>query len=130
MDIIIFRYLKIIKNFFLPNLLRKTLRVPIGKIVKGKEIFEIIKKTKPTITIAVGDIVSKSLIENKIIPDISIVDFKTRRKKIKIQDNIITTNYSVIKKCNNPAGAISKESALTINNALSYVLKTKKSRQL
>jgi len=114
------------KKLVLPYLLRKTLRVPIGKIIKGEKMFEIIKKTRPTITIAVGDIVSKSLIENKIIPDISIVDFKTRRKKIKIQDNIITTNYSVIKKCNNPAGAISKESALTINNALSYVLKTKK----
>lgn len=124
-----YNYFSLFNNnnkLILPYLLRKTLKVPIGKIVKDKKIFEIIKKTKPIITIAIGDIVSKILIENKIIPDISIVDFKTRRKKIKMQDNLITTNYSIIKKCNNPAGTISKESALTIKNALNSFLETKK----
>ena len=124
-----YNYFSLFKNnkkLLLPYLLRETLRVPIGKIVKDKKIFKIIKETKPITTIAVGDIISRFLIENKIIPDISIVDFKTRRKKIKIQDNIITTSYSIIKKSNNPAGAISKESALIIKNALSSTLKTKK----
>lgn len=128
-----YNYFSLFKNntkLLLPYFLRKTLRVPIGKIVKDKKIFEIIKKTKPIITIAVGDIVSKALIENEIIPDISIIDFKTRRKKIKIQDNIIARNYSIIKKCNNPAGTISKESALTIKNALNSILKTKKKQAI
>ncbi|OGK23557.1 hypothetical protein A2954_02505 [Candidatus Roizmanbacteria bacterium RIFCSPLOWO2_01_FULL_37_12] len=81
------------KELILPKYLREELRKPLGKVISGsvdrlsetaKEVIKSIKslKSKVTMTIAVGDIVTKSLIDVEFKPDVSIIDFRSRRQPI------------------------------------------------
>lgn len=79
------------KILLLPEALRSELRRPLGKVVKGKiedrkkiarALTNMINKTKPVLTIAVGDIIAASLEEVGLFPDVKIVDFRSRRTLI------------------------------------------------
>ncbi len=63
-------------KYKLPPELRDELRIPLGKIVGEKELEEL----DPPI-ISVGDMATLTLKRCGIIPDVSIVDFKTKRKE-------------------------------------------------
>jgi len=63
------------KNLHLPQSLRPTLKRPFASIVK--------KITRSQFgTVAVGDIAAISLLNQKIIPDLAIVDLKTKRQPV------------------------------------------------
>lgn len=91
----------------LPPGLRKELRKPIGSIItdltKIKEA-----KSKDSLLITVGDIVTKSFRDINRIPDIEIIDFKTRRSRI---DEKIISQYKKINKniYRNEPGSLHKE---------------------
>ncbi|ACX73326.1 Protein of unknown function DUF359 [Methanocaldococcus vulcanius M7] len=87
----------------LPEELRDLLKKPFGKVYK----------TLPHIDgdiITVGDIVTKTVIENGIIPKLSIFDLKTRRN-IPIK---INHEFKKVIKIKNPAGCISNEAIESI----------------
>lgn len=63
-------------KYKLPPELRDELRIPLGKIVGEKELEEL----APPI-ISVGDMATLTLKNRGIIPDVLIVDFKTKREK-------------------------------------------------
>lgn len=85
----IFKDKKILK---LPQNLRESLRKPLGEVIEGDEhrldiaarkTFQCIKTLKSTMTIAVGDIVTMSLLQVGFDPDIKIIDLRSRRKSLK-----------------------------------------------
>jgi uncharacterized protein (UPF0218 family) len=87
----------------LPEELREKLKKPFGKVYK----------TLPDIDgdiVTVGDIVTKTVIENNIIPKLSIFDLKTKRN-IPVEINHI---FKKIIKIKNPAGCISDEAIESI----------------
>jgi GTP-dependent dephospho-CoA kinase len=99
--------------------LRVKLKEPFGILIKGtpaqtmakmKTIFE---KDKPPKLVSVGDTVSKNLIENKLTPDISVIDNMCMRK------NLPPSKFSgkavYIK---NPAGTVTDEAVSEIKRAL------------
>ena len=64
--------------YIMPDELRHELGAPIGKILTSiEDISNEIVGSKFTVT--VGDIVTLDLLEAGIIPDISIIDYKTKR---------------------------------------------------
>jgi uncharacterized protein (UPF0218 family) len=87
----------------LPEELRETLKKPFGKVYK----------TLPDIDgdiVTVGDIVTKTVIENDITPKLSIFDLKTQRN-IPVEINHI---FKKIIKIKNPPGYISDEAIESI----------------
>ncbi len=77
-------YLFIHKNkLLLPKELRGSMRTPLGIIMRNEdETLQYIDKTKPTVVITVGDIVTASLKEKGFIPDITITDGRSRRANL------------------------------------------------
>ncbi|OGK10206.1 hypothetical protein A2767_02025 [Candidatus Roizmanbacteria bacterium RIFCSPHIGHO2_01_FULL_35_10] len=79
------------KELKLPKNLREELRKPLGEVISGSEnelketvykVIKFIKFIKPTMVIAVGDIVTKSLVGAGYSPDVNIIDLRSRRKQI------------------------------------------------
>jgi pantetheine-phosphate adenylyltransferase len=67
----------------LPASLRNKMRFPIGEIIKHLQKENVTsRKSKNSLMISVGDIVSRSLREIGCIPDVEIIDFKNQRNMI------------------------------------------------
>jgi pantetheine-phosphate adenylyltransferase len=112
----------------LPEEIREELRKPLGKVIKGshrdeervsRKIISIIKDTKPTLTIAVGDIIANSMEKYGLTPDIKVVDFKSRRVVIPVQKN---KNTEAIHEHVNDPGTINPKSVIGINKAIAKFL--------
>lgn len=72
------------KTLVLSESFKEELRKPMGKVFKTvHKVIKFIKSIKPIMTIAVGDIIVDSMLKSGIEPDIKIIDFRSRRKKIK-----------------------------------------------
>ena len=96
------------------------LKDPFGMLIEGSpaetmsKLKEIVKKEKPPKVISVGDIVSRNLHLKKIIPQLSITDNQSLRKKLPPQ---IFPDTSLIQ-VKNPQGTITKEAIEAIERAL------------
>lgn len=133
-------YFKIIsgkRKLILPENLREELRKPFGKTILGfekkieepaRKIKQVINRFKPTLIISVGDIISLALNKVKINPEIIIIDFRSRRKKIDYSLNLLESRIGRLKAVNNP-GSISGAAARAINKALRGFF-TKQQKQL
>ena len=108
------------KTLILPEYLRSSLRKPHGKVIKGKEnklekaaykVIQFVKSIKPSMVIAVGDIISNSLEKVKFIPDVKIIDYRSRRQEIKRPKQIGKTFI-------NKQGTITREAATAIQKAI------------
>jgi uncharacterized protein (UPF0218 family) len=100
--------------------LRIKLKEPLGTLVKGsfsetiEKLEEMAEREKPTFIISVGDVVSKNLMKSKVPPQLSIVDNKVMRRKIR-QIQIKAEKTFHVK---NPPGTITEEAAKAIQGAL------------
>jgi len=133
-------YLKIFnKTLILPQNLRIDLRKPIGEVIDeqgnesktAKKIIQLIKRLTPTMVITVGDAVTGSLLQEGFDPDVRIVDYKIRRKKItdesaKILSRVNSSSKSII---NNP-GTISQEAVFEFKKTIEKYFKTKEKQLL
>jgi len=118
------------KKLVLPSDLKEELRKPLGKVFKESDkVIGFINLKKPKKIISVGDIISYSLIKNKIIPDIVIFDFKTRRSQVDEKIKKIL-NFSFPKRIVNQPGTISKEAFLTIKNCVEKNLTKEEKQQI
>ncbi len=91
----------------LPVSLREKLRRPVGEVITDvAKIKDSV--TKQSLLITVGDIVTKSLRDINCMPDIEIIDFKTRRSSI---DSKLISQYKKMNKkiYSNEPGSIHKE---------------------
>ena len=69
---------------FLPAKMRTELRRPLGKVFADTEkLVRFLRKTRFPKLIAVGDVCAKELMLSGIVPDVVIIDKKTRRKKVR-----------------------------------------------
>lgn len=120
------------KKLILPENMRVQLRRPLGKVIGGSvnrlsstankllQYVNLLKQT-PTMLISVGDIVTMSLIDSGFIPDVKIIDFKSRRKEIKVK---IKSNHNTLIKFINEPGTINLNTAKEIKNTIVKFIKT------
>lgn len=92
--------------------MRKTLQRPLGQLIRADdsnfiekitEIANQVRSLKNKI-VTVGDVVSSTLLEVGVVPDIIIIDLKTKRRSLP-PSKVVKYDYSVV----NPAGIIKKE---------------------
>lgn len=91
----------------LPESMREELKKPLGIVADTKDLEKFL--TKSYIVVAVGDITTITLYEKNYIPDIAVVDFKTKRKNSEELKKKICAVKSPVIKVNNPAGSITDE---------------------
>jgi len=108
------QYLNRIAGIKLFDSIKEKLKSPQGKLIRS-----VADVKSDHFIIAVGDITVKSFFEAGVTPNLSVVDFKTRRKLQfnKLEDlNIFNTdvNFSV----SNPAGEVSNELIDAMESAL------------
>ena len=107
--------------------LREELKKPQGLLIEGpfqdtmKRLKELVEIVKPSLVVAVGDIVSSHMIEASISLDVLVVDNKTMRKPI--QPIVVDVDHTLYAK--NPAGAITDEAWVTMRRALEQKGRTK-----
>lgn len=109
------------KRHIMPEQLRSELRKPLGKVYKRAGDF-INTIEGPTLIVSVGDIITASLVSVGIVPDIQIIDFKSRRKKdtsVSIPSRV--KPFRVL----NSAGTLSQTLARALKKAYSTFFKTK-----
>jgi len=67
----------------LPRNMRNELRRPLGRIFKNTAaLLKYLRRVRFVKLVAVGDVCAKELIINGVMPDVAIIDKKTRRKKM------------------------------------------------
>ena len=102
-----------------PNLC-KELKSPLGLLIPGSfeettgALKKLIEKEKPVKIISVGDVVSETMIENGIYPQVLVVDNKVLREPIKpIEVKVNQTLY-----VKNPPGMLTEEAWVVMREAL------------
>jgi uncharacterized protein (UPF0218 family) len=108
-------------RYRLTNHLRALLKQPIGYLVPGDNLVSDLEDFD--IIISVGDHVSSSLITQGLVPQLMIIDFKTKREKITKKTHHVLVDsmgYKTIY-CENPAGVLTHEIIDTIQKLLSEI---------
>jgi pantetheine-phosphate adenylyltransferase len=114
------------KRLLLPEDLRDTLRIPLGKVIKDmRQVKKFIDNNSLLITI--GDIVTINLFMKDIRSDISIFDFRTRRHIISEEYFNILKSFTVsspTQEVINEPGIIERRSVGSIRRALMNFLES------
>jgi uncharacterized protein (UPF0218 family) len=107
------------KNYILPKDQRKHFKDPLDELFCKKEdiekiILQISQDTSIPKIITVGDVITRTLLNSSVAPDIAIIDEQVQRKKIEKQD------YSSFSKeeAENPAGSITQNAWDKIRHAI------------
>jgi uncharacterized protein (UPF0218 family) len=92
----------------LPDDLRETLKKPIGRLVDEKELLKLLQHEK--YIVSVGDLVTFTLLKNKIEPSLCIIDYILEREPYspEMKQRIQAFGLPHIK-VKNPAGTITDE---------------------
>ncbi len=107
--------------------MRKKLKAPIGTLIRGsfsetmKTLSEQVSKEDPPRVISVGDRVSKSLKENRVVAHLAIVDNRIMRKPIRP----IALEAEEVLHTKNPPGTITRESTAAIQEGITRGRKVK-----
>ena len=107
--------------------LRKELKAPLGLLIKGsfkqtsRKIAELVDEKKPRKLIAVGDRVSRNLINNGIPIDVAVVDFRVMRKPI--SPLIFEADNTF--QASNPPGTLTEEAWTAVERAVNSPGKSK-----
>ncbi len=129
-----FQFLNKKNRFILPQDLRDSLREPLGTIIPGQEddieltgkkAAAFLKTMQPLMIIAVGDIATLSLKKAHIHPDVSVIDFKTRRTQLVRKTSLPTNGYIL-----NPAGVLCRNAIRKISQSIATSLTEKTSQQI
>lgn len=109
-----------IQTLVLPSKLRRELKSPLGKLIKGspketmKKLEELIIKERPAMVISVGDVVSENMAKHGISTHLAIVDNRVMRKPRK--PVVLKVNQTIHVK--NSPGTITDEAWLAVKEAL------------
>ncbi len=116
---------------YLPDILRKELQIPLTAPIYNKNEFSTAKTVVRTLrenrimTIGVGDIVNKTVAYLDYVPDLQIIDYKTRRKQIENK----SVNESAERYKNEP-GTLYRSAVIQIHYKIQEFLQTKIKRTL
>lgn len=89
----------------LPEELRKELSEPLGAVIQEKELARYIRRD--SVIVSVGDVVTATLYRYGYVPDVALVDYKTRRN-LSLDSRKWGERRRIIK-ISNPAGTITEE---------------------
>jgi uncharacterized protein (UPF0218 family) len=95
------------KTLHLPVELRDELKVPLGEVV-GEELLSTVLKDALKI-VTVGDICSLTVFEAGMVPDVAVVDFKTRRGEVEDKRPKILKIGQTVINVKSPAGELTRE---------------------
>jgi len=119
-------YLKMFEKkeaFVLPESEREEMRRPLGQIYTDMQ--EVVDTLDPDVMlIAVGDIVSESLLRIGKQAEISVIDGKSRRKDLQT-DYDISFVETIRRETKNPQGTITQNAAKTLQKAFADYQKTR-----
>ena len=107
--------------------LRKELKAPLGLLIKGsfkqtsRKIAELVDEKKPRKLIAVGDCVSRNLIDNGVPPDVVIIDFRVMRRQI----SPLMFEADNVFQAYNPPGTLTEEAWRAVKRAVNSPGKSK-----
>ncbi|MEM2943776.1 MAG: GTP-dependent dephospho-CoA kinase family protein [Methanomassiliicoccales archaeon] len=96
--------------------MREQLHMPFGVLVNMEDIQSEIRNCQKLIT--VGDVVTSNLLQNGLLPDILIFDFRTKREHADILKDLIEKVDGTMISVKNPASHISPDLVETIRGAL------------
>ena len=120
-------YLKMFETkeaFFLPENAREEMRSPIGPIYTDMQ--EVVETLNPdSLLIAVGDIVSESLLRIQKQAGISVIDGKTRREELR-SDYDISFGDTEKTETRNPQGTITQNAVKALKKAFTAYQATQK----
>ena len=92
----------------------------MGKVFKETgRLIKFVRRLNPVMTIAVGDIISQKIEQRQFIPDVKIIDFRSRRHSIYAPSS--STGRTI-----NRAGTVNSQSVKSIDSAIKKTLLTKK----
>jgi uncharacterized protein (UPF0218 family) len=95
-------------KYTLPVFMRSYLRKPIGFLVSGEELERYCREFE--VIISVGDFVSASMIKDNIFPQLMIIDNKTRRGPLSVeQKELLNQSDYQVEIVSNPAGSITED---------------------
>lgn len=99
----------------LPESLRELLKWPLGPLVHGPEVLHAIGTASPVVT--VGDFCTLDLVARGRTPDISLVDFKTKRQEDPELREAFARIRARILRLTNPAATIAPEAWTVLSEA-------------
>ncbi len=115
------------KTLYLPDNLRESLRKPLGNVyTTTQEILRYIDRSIHSLIIAVGDIIAQSMIDARRVPDISVIDFKSRRQKIPNTKYPLRQSFSEASQILNKPGTINYKFATIFQKAVNSFMKSNK----
>ncbi len=111
------------KTLTLPENMREELRKPLDKVFADTtNLLQCFKTLKSTMVIAVGDIISQSLEDNGFVPDVKVIDFRSRRQAINSKSETRNPKQAQIP---NKAGTIDKKATAVLQSSFNQHIKTK-----
>ncbi|HEX9908245.1 MAG TPA: DUF359 domain-containing protein [Thermoplasmata archaeon] len=111
------------KDLELPEDMRAELARPIGEIVSEKALMEIIKDSPRIVT--VGDVVTITLLQMNVEPDVAVFDYRTRRSEEKNTKERIARMTGKTVKVGNPQGKITRALWRAVRDAVMAKERTK-----
>ena len=108
-----------IGGYVLPENKRQYFKRPLGVLYQTEEeikqvIVALRENTSIPKIISVGDVTTRLLIDNLLIPDLAIIDDRVQR----IESKIVALDSFKVEEVKNPAGTITKDSWKKIINSL------------
>jgi len=91
----------------LPDQMRGQLRMPFGQLVVESDVFREVAHCRRLV--AIGDVVSLTLLEKDIQPDVLIFDYQTRRGRMDLLKSRVESIDGEMVVVSNPAGRITPE---------------------
>jgi len=114
-------------ELILPKHLREEMREPVGKVVNDVQDIKT-RISESQLLISVGDIVSKSLTDIECVPDIQIIDFKSRRHELDEEIHVKNSDSDGYKKYKNKAGSIQKEVVQAYKETIESIIENKEKK--
>lgn len=88
----------------MPNQMREQLRMPFGKLMEESDMLKEIANCRRLV--AVGDVVSLTLLQNGVQPDVLIFDYRTKRDEISLLKERVEGMNGEMVVVSNPPGRI------------------------
>jgi len=116
-----------VKALKLPEYLREKLRENIGTIIEGSDYLSVALRTlnilrECGLVVAVGDVVCSSLIAGGEVPNICIIDGKSRRRELGTE--VSEKLFNIVLHARNPPGYITEEANKKVQESIDEVLRS------
>ncbi len=114
-------------RLIMPELLRDVLQKPLGHILAGPEIARSIKTHAAGVTVAVGDVTTKTLLDHAVQPTLAIIDLRVARQPYHLLQPYIDSQLPHCVSVNSGPGYIS-QSAMKVLEGWATQIKSKSTR--